>query len=334
MDIYILNTTLTGKLLSEVLSRKLSIKGFITLERGSDKKTSEYYDYTEFCKEQGLDCIYLKTYECSDPEDRVKLMELKMDIIIVAGWQRLIPEWLIMHCSIGVIGAHGSHEGVERGRGRSPQNWALITGKDKFILSIFWITPEADNGNIIDTIEFDYLPTDTILVSYVKTNLYIAEMILKNMENGKIERKEGVPQKGENLYLPQRAKADGKIDWNRDAVDVNNMVRALTRPYPGAYTICEGEEFYIWAACPVVIKDINFYDMYKNGTVVSILGESFLVKCGKDFLLINDCTNFAKIKERMIFESADYKSQIKSIINKHNKKYGTPLSTLVLDEAK
>lgn len=332
MNIYILNAILTGKVLSEVLCRKLSIKGFITLDEGKGEKTSEYYDYSYFCEKQGIDYICVETYNCSATEDREKLEKLEIDLIIVAGWQRLIPEWLIRHCRIGVIGAHGSPDGIERGRGRSPQNWALLIGKDKFSLSIFWIEPGIDSGNIIDTTIFNYLPTDTILVSYVKTNLYIANMILKNIKNGRIERKEGVPQGGEGMYLPQRTKEDGKIDWNRTAADISNMVRALTRPYPGAYTIYEGEEFYIWTACPVILDDIDLYDQYENGTVVSVLGGSVLIKCGKDLLLLSDCTNMEKMEEGMVFESADYKSQIQNIIDRHNKKYGTPLSGLVLDE--
>ena len=333
MNIYILNATLTGKLLLEILSRKLPVKGLITLNENGYVKTSEYYDYRKFCEEQSIEYICLDTYNLSDLKDREKLESLNIDLIIVAGWQRLIPEWLIRHCSIGVIGMHGSHDGIEKGRGRSPQNWAIIAGKDKFSLSIFWLEPEADSGNIIDTVVFDYLPTDTILASYIKTNLYAADMILKNMENGRIGRKEGKPQSHEGLYLPQRVKEDGKIDWNRNAFDINNMIRALTKPYPGAYTTYGGEEFFIWTACPIVADVINLYDSYKNGYVVSILGESFLVKCGKNFLLINDCTNFGNVKEGMVFESADYKMQIKSIINRHYDKYKTPLSELVLDEA-
>lgn len=331
MNIYLMNATLNGKIYSEILCRKLSIKGMITLDDNGASKTNEYYDYTNFCEERGIECIKVSTYNLSEDEDRKMLEKLDIDLLLIASWQRLIPEWLINKCTIGVIGCHGSHEGIERGRGRSPQNWALITGKKKFSMSIFWIEPGTDNGDIIDTIEFEYLPTDTILVSYIKISIFKAQMVIKNIENGRIWRKEGIPQNKEGFYLPQRVKEDGKIDWHRDARDISNMVRALTKPYPGAYTIAEDKEYFIWSARPVVIEN-DLYDDYDDGTVLSILGESLLVKCGRNLLLIDECTNFADIKEETVFESADYQKQIKEIIDRHNKKYKTPLSRLVLDE--
>lgn len=333
MNIYILNATLNGKLLSELLCRKIAITGMITLNENGGSKTPEYHDYTGFCKERKIECIKLNTYNFSDDEDKAVLQELDMDLIIVASWQRLIPSWLIRKCSIGIIGAHGSHEGITRGRGRSPQNWALLTGKNRFSLSIFWIEEGTDNGTIIDTREFEYLPTDTILVSYVKVNLYKVEMILRNIESGRIQRKEGARQEEGGLYLPQRKKEDGMIDWNRDAVDIYNMVRALTKPYPGAFTRHDGVEYNIWIARPVVTEAAELYEEAENGTVVSILEENALIKCGRNLLLVDSCTNFERLYEGMVFESADYKEQIKTIIDRHREKYDTPLSRLVLDEA-
>lgn len=333
MNTYILNATLNGKMLTEILCKRMDIKGLITLSENADDKSNEYYDYSDYCRNNNLECIKLNKYNFSSLEDRDLLEKLDIDLIIIASWQRLVPEWLIKKCSIGIIGAHGSHEGIERGRGRSPQNWAILTGQKRFILSIFWIEPGTDDGSIIDTEEFEYLPTDTILVSYVQVNTLKAEMILRNIRNGRIPNKEGTPQSDDAFYLPQRIKEDGQIDWNRDAVEISNMVRALTKPYPGAYTLFDKEEFIIWIARPVVNDDIHIYDSYENGTVLSILGKSILVKCKNNLLLIDSITNFEKIYEGMVFQSADYKLQIHSIINRHNEKYGTPLSQLILNEA-
>ncbi len=332
MNTYLLNATLNGKMLSEILCDKMDIRGIITLDETGEDQTNEYYDYSSFCEDRNIECIKVRTYNLSDTVDRDALERLDIDLIIIASWQRLVPEWLITRCTIGIIGAHGSSDGIERGRGRSPQNWALLTGKNRFSLSIFWVEPGIDNGRVIDTEEFEYLPTDTILVSYVQINLLKANMILRNTENGRIQRKEGTTQSGESFYLPQRKKEDGQIDWNRDAVDINNMVRALTKPYPGAYTVYEGKEFSIWVARPVVTQDCHIYDGYKNGTIVSILGDSILVKCGKNLLLIDSITYSDELYDGLTFESADYKEQIQSIIDRHNEKYGTPLSRLVLDE--
>ncbi len=333
MNIYMLIATINGKLLSEILCRRMDIKGMIVLTPKAGEKTNEYYDYTEFCKEMNIDCIKLNSYTFKDEADKERLLKTDIDLLIIASWQRLVPDWLINHCSIGVIGAHGSHEGIERGRGRSPQNWAILTGKRRFELSIFWVENGTDNGDIIDTCVFEYLPTDNILTSYVKINLCKAEMIIKNIKNKRIQNREGIPQNKDGLFLPQRTKEDGQIDWNRDAIDIDNMVRALTKPYPGAYTVANGKEYVIWISRPVVI-DTDLYDDCVNGTIVSVLSESFLVKCGKNLLLVDDCTDKEELVQGIVFESADYHKQIQNIVNRHNEKYGTPLSNLVLDELK
>lgn len=331
MNIYLLNATINGKILSEVLCDQGKIKGLITLNQDSANQSSEYYNYTEFCNKRGIECIELKSYGIHDKSDKAKLQGLEIDLLIIASWQRLIPEWLINHCTIGVIGAHGSHEGIENGRGRSPQNWAILTGQKSFSLSIFWIEAGVDNGNIIDTVEFEYLPTDTILASYVKVNLYKAKMILKNLENGRIEQKQGKPQKKEGLFLPQRVREDGKIDWNRDSRDISNMVRALTKPYPGAYTTFNHENIFIWSALPIIVDD-EIYSNYSCGCILSLLNDSFLVKCSSNLLLVDNYESNVKLQEYMVFESVNYVQQIKEIIDRHNKKYGTPISPLILDE--
>lgn len=332
MNVYIMNATINGKLLTEILVDKIPIKGMIGLDENGAGKTPEYYDYTKYCEKKGLKYLKMTTYGLTDESDRKALEELDVDLVIIASWQRLIPSWFIRRCRIGIIGAHGSHEGIVKGRGRSPQNWALMTGKNKFIFSIFWIEEGTDNGSVIETREFAYWPTDTILVSYIKLNLMKADMILTNLENGRIESKYGTVQNGESRYLPQRKKEDGKIDWNRDAVDIYNMVRALTRPYPGAYTMAGNKEFIIWIAIPVVLEESYLYAPMENGTVISVFNESILIKCGKNLLLVNSCTNFDEVRQGMVFESADYKEQMTEIVKRHEEKYGTPLSELVLEE--
>lgn len=334
MNIYILNATITGKILTEILCRQTNIKGIITLDDRGVEKTAEYHDYTLYCEANGLECIKLKTYNITDSRDKEILLDKDIDLLIVASWQRLIPEWLINKCSVGVIGCHGSHEGIELGRGRSPQNWALLTGQKQFILSIFWIEAGADNGKIIDTREFSYQSTDTILSSYIKAAFAQADMILENLRNGNIVRKFGTPQGTEVAYLPQRKAEDGMIDWSRDAIDIDNMVKALTKPYPGAYTLFNNEKIIIWISRPIVTDYSYLYDVYPNGTVISMLEESFLIKCGRNLLLVNECSNFNVVKEGTVFESANYQEQMKTIIARHNMKMGTPLSHLIIAELK
>ncbi|KAI4443543.1 hypothetical protein FMM80_05265 [Schaedlerella arabinosiphila] len=330
MDIYILNTVITGKLLSELLCKGLTIKGLITLDDCGSGKPNEYYDYSEFCEKNFLECLKVSSYSLKNKNDINMLKSINIDLLIIAGWQRLIPEWFINHCTIGVIGNHGSHVGIENGRGRSPQNWALLSGKAEFSISIFWITPEIDSGQVIDTRVFKYTNTDTILSSHIKVDICVADMIIQNIDNGLTSEK-GVPQKEGGEYLPQRVREDGKIDWNRNAIDIYNFIRAISSPYPGAYSEYKGREYIIDIARPIDIQQGDLFGFCRNGEVISVLDKSFLVKCGEGILQVDKCSR-NDIFEGMIFESADYKRQIKAIVERHMEKYSTQISKLVYDE--
>ena len=331
MNIYLLSTTSLGRIAPEILCREIKIKGLITLkEEIGREKTSEYHDYNAFCKECNIDYIGVNSYDFKDSVDVQVLNNLEIDLLIVTGWQRLLPDWLIQKCTIGVIGGHGSAEGIINGRGRSPQNWALLLGKKEFDISIFWIDIGTDNGEIIDTSSFRLEETDTIVTSYIKTNMLIARMILDNLKNGKIEKRYGIPQPKDGFYLPKRIRQDGKIDWNRSSHDIYDMVRALTKPYPGAYTTYGVEEYYIYRALPIDLQ--TGYEKCKAGEVVSSIEGNLLVKCGKGLLLICEWSN--EIQVGMVFDSADYVKQMEEIISRHNEKYTTPLSHMILDVVK
>ncbi len=332
MNIYLLNTIKNGKLVAEILTLKNKVTGIIGIDENGEGKTNEYYDYSEFCDLNNLRYVPVTSYGLTKSEDRELLEKIDIDLLLVVGWQRLIPGWLIKHCKIGVIGVHGSHEGITRGRGRSPQNWALLTGKQHFIFSVFWIEEGADDGDVIDTDEFEYSLTDNIMTSYIKLNLAVAKIIIKNLENGRIANRFGTPQRGESAYLPQRKRDDGMIDWNRDANNIYNFIRALSRPYPGAYTKIGDTEFVIETAIPIITPYMDLLDDYNPGEIIEIIDGCALVKCRSNILLIKECSNLDKLEERMVFESANYYEQMQNIVNRHKRQYKTPLSDLILNE--
>lgn len=332
MNIYILNATSLGKIAAEILCKNLDVKGFITLNEEVGKDcTNEYYDYRSFCEKQGIDYIGVESYNLRKDSDIERISGLEIDLLLVTSWQRLLPDWLIEQCKIGVIGSHGSAEGITEGRGRSPQNWALLLGKQHFFISIFWIDAGIDSGKIIDTEKFLIASTDDIFVSYIKVNILIADMILRNYKNGKIQNHEGDIQEKKGRYLPKRVPEDGKIDWNRSCNEVYNFIRALGKPYPGAYTTKQGEQFVIWRAKPVDI--LKGYEQRAIGEVVSVIEGQLLVKCQEGFLLIEEGENIRKCSEGDIFESSNYFKQLQEIKDRHCKNYGMlPIAQMIWDE--
>jgi len=322
MKIYILNTVEIGLDITDFLKKELNISGIIGLSKREKTDAISGYVYCgDYAEKNNIEFIEVNSYTLNNEEDKAKILGLDIDILIVAGWQRLIPQWLINHCKICAIGSHGSAYGITGGRGRSPQNWALILGKKEFFISIFKIDSGIDSGQIIDTEKYVLNEFDDIKTSYYKVCCLMSNMVIKNIRNNNILSQNFTEQDGEANYLPQRTPEDGQIDWSKNNFEIYNFIRALTKPYPGAHSLYNGEKIIIWKAR---IFDLNIHNekSYANGEIIKLFNNGdFLIKTGEGLLLIEEYDTNAALKEGFILESADFKRQINNIIERHYKKY-------------
>lgn len=315
-----------------LLVDKISLTGVIGLDTENTSKISNYRETRTWAEQHNILYIPVDDYSFKNEEDVRHVQYLEIDILIVTGWQRLIPKWLIEQCKIGVIGAHGSPWGITKGRGRSPQNWTILMGEKTFSLSAFLIQPGADDGPILATKEYQLFDTDDIVSSYVKSSWLYSQMIIEvipELLNGW----RGDKQAGEPEYLPQRAFEDGRIDWKWNSVDLDRQIRALTKPYPGAWTIANEKIIYIWKAQP--IEFLPGFDA-EPGEIIAVYPEipSFLVKTGDGAILVREweivdvdtvkthinSLNDIKIKKQINNGFSGYE-QLKNIFGRHVQKY-------------
>jgi UDP-4-amino-4-deoxy-L-arabinose formyltransferase/UDP-glucuronic acid dehydrogenase (UDP-4-keto-hexauronic acid decarboxylating) len=332
MNIYVLSTNEARLDAIAQINKEFPIKGLIGLsKREVTDKISGYFYMKPFCQKNNLEFVAVDDYSLKNEKDKTRLLKLKVDLLLVLGWQRLIPDWLINHCQIGVIGIHGSAEGIAGGRGRSPQNWALIMDKKEFHISTFFINTGIDEGAIIDTKTFLLSEFDTIKTSYYKDNLLTAQMIISNLRNGRILKKQAKAQSGKTSYLPQRIPEDGAIDWKKPTKNIYNFIRALTKPYPGAFSKTNRFKIVIWQAQPFAMDKKQDYKTIKPGTIIKIFPNNWLlVKTLDDNLLITDYKTEPKnivLKEGQVLPSVNFEKQMAEIIARHRKKYpNLPLS--------
>lgn len=230
----------------------------------------------------------VSNYPLGEAQEGEKLRAIEMDVLLVVGWQRLVPPWLISHVARGVLGIHGSSRGISGGRGRSPQNWALIMGAHSFEMAVFKIDAGVDSGAILGSRQFELTDHDDIVSSYRKTVIVGAEIIGDVLSNwdarlaaASLQDEEGV------AYLPQRKDEDGAIDWTQSSEDVCRLVRALTRPYPGAHTKTARSPVRIWRARPIgcVPPDLEV----ACGTVIDAAADGTLVvRAGDGYVFVDE----------------------------------------------
>tara|TARA_Y200000002_G_scaffold383190_1_gene403885 strand:+ start:2699 stop:3721 length:1023 start_codon:yes stop_codon:yes gene_type:complete len=279
-------------------------------------KVSGFIDISSFCKKHKLDFKYVDDYSLKtiDPKSILK----NVDLIWVLGWQRLLPSSFISYPKIATLGSHGSCDGIVKGRGRSPQNWALIMGKKKFKVSMFKISDGIDNGNIILTKDIKYTKFDNIIHSYIKVGLSIANCLHKIVNNPNLIKK-AKKQKGKAEYFPKRIPEDGFIDWSMSAVDIFNQIKSLSRPYPIARSIINKEMIFINKASYIE----NSLDNSHGKILYFFSNGEILVSCGIGTLIIEDyqIKNKKFISLGSFFKSVSMKKTVKKIVKRFEKDF-------------
>jgi methionyl-tRNA formyltransferase len=148
---------------------------------------------------------------------------------------------------LGTIGFHSSL--LPKYRGRAPVNWAIIMGERETGVTMLYLTPEADAGDIIAQRAFPITLSDDCKTIYAKAAEAARNILLEQLPriaDGTIVRTHN-PSRSHPSY-PRRRPEDGLIDFNRSALDVYNWIRAQTRPYPGAFFFRDGERVTVWSA--------------------------------------------------------------------------------------
>jgi methionyl-tRNA formyltransferase len=218
--------------LEGVYTAGYEVSAIYTLPHTSETTTSGFIDFEPLAQANGSP-LY-RTKNINEEEHIEHIRSLAPDLIIVCGWQRLVCKEILEIPSLGTIGFHSSL--LPKYRGRAPVNWAMIMGEKETGITMFYLTPEADAGDIIAQYSFPILLNDDCHSVYLKSAQAGAKLIIEYLPKiaSNSVRRIHNPSLSYPAY-PKRTPQDGLIDFNRSALDIYNFVRALTRPYPGAF---------------------------------------------------------------------------------------------------
>jgi methionyl-tRNA formyltransferase len=206
----------------------------------------------------------------NNDEFRTQLATLKPDAIIVVGYGRIIPQWMIDLPPLGNINLHASL--LPKYRGAAPIQWAIASGETVTGVTTMRIDAGLDTGDILLQKAIPIAPEDTAETLAPRMAAIGAELIvetLHGLKSGAIHLK---PQDNSQATLaPLLKKEDGRIDFHRPASDIVNRIRGF-QPWPGAYTTFRGKNLHILAAR----QDGRHL---KEGEL-AVEGEHLIVGCG------------------------------------------------------
>lgn len=184
----------------------------------------------------------------NNDEFRRQLESIAPEAIIVVGYGRIIPQWMIDLPKLGNINLHASL--LPKYRGAAPIQWAIAMGESVTGVTTMRIDAGLDTGDILQQSEERIRPEDTALTLAPRLAQSGAESMittLAGLKNGTI-----VPQPQDNAkatLAPILKREDGLIDFARTATDTWNRLRGF-QPWPGAFTIFRGKMLHLYAAIP------------------------------------------------------------------------------------
>ncbi|NNH70470.1 methionyl-tRNA formyltransferase [Nocardia uniformis] len=226
----------------------------------------------ELARERGIP-VHLTERADAETIDLVKRAE--PDIIVVNSWYTWMPAELYAMPPHGTVNLHDSL--LPKFTGFSPVLWALISGETETGLTVHRMDDSLDTGDILVQKSLPIGPTATGTELVLAGMDLIPEAVdeaLTAIENGTAVWR---PQdRTERTYFHKRADIDSRIDWTWSAVDLERFVRALSAPYPPAYSYYRGQRVEILASR---ISDYRFGGT--PGRVVVVDGQAAVV-CGRD----------------------------------------------------
>lgn len=242
MKIFFIGTVeFSRQSLEKLIAINAHIVGVYTKKASSFN--SDYADLAPLCLQHGIP--YRQGDNINTEESLEWIRSFTPDIIFCFGWSSLLKKPLLDLAPMGVVGYHPA--ALPHNRGRHPIIWALALGLTQSASTFFFMTEEADAGDIISQEFFDIDYTDDASSLYKKISclaLRQMEMFVPALQKGLYDR---LPQHTipSNTWR-KRGERDGLIDFRMSTRAIYNLVRALTKPYVGAHIVYQGQPVSIW----------------------------------------------------------------------------------------
>lgn len=215
------------------------------------------------------------------PEVLALVARQRPDYIFSFYYRYLLSQDFLNLAKIGAYNLHGSL--LPRYRGRAPVNWVLVNGETETGVTLHRMTVRPDAGPIVDQIAMPILEQDTVATLYPKMAYAAGALMARawpEMAAGRARETEQDHSRAS--YYGRRRPEDGRILWAAPAKKIHDLIRAVTEPYPGAFTHFHGRKLLIWSAG----YDPSGTSVREPGRILAQDAQSLTVACGSGHLVI------------------------------------------------
>ncbi|HEY5078980.1 MAG TPA: formyltransferase [Opitutaceae bacterium] len=230
--------------LSLLLERGDNVVALITHEDNPNEKIW-FKTPTEAARAKGVPVFTPETV--GTPEWVERIAQMRPDLVLSVYYRNMISTKVLGLAPLGAFNMHGSL--LPKYRGRAPINWAVLHGEPRIGMTLHRMVKEPDAGNVVDQEGVDIGPRDTAEQAFRKV-LPCARRVLARQIDALLSgtARETPQEESQATYFGGRKPEDGRIDWKRTSQEIFNLIRAVTDPYPGAFTDVGGARLMVWWA--------------------------------------------------------------------------------------
>ncbi|KIR03421.1 Methionyl-tRNA formyltransferase [Lachnospiraceae bacterium TWA4] len=225
-----------------------------------------------------LDIPVYQPEDINSEESYQKLKEISPDIMVVAAFGQILKERILNLPTYGCINIHASL--LPNLRGAAPIQFAILEGHKKAGVTIMQMAKGLDSGDMISKSEVVLDAKETGGSLHDKLSALGGTLILDTLKQIEEKTATYTPQGEEFTYAGMLTKSMGEIDWNKDAITIERLIRGLN-PWPSAYTFLENKMLKIWEAEIVDKKG-------KPGEIIEVTKKDFTVATGDGSLVIKN----------------------------------------------
>lgn len=195
----------------------------------------------EFCEDNQID--FLMVDNINDKICQEKIKQYEIDWLFIIGWSQIAKFNILNSPKFGVIGAHPTL--LPQGRGRASIPWAIIKSLKYTGVSFFVMDEGVDTGMILDQKKIKLSLNESASSLYkkvVESHIEIISKLIPNLINSKVNFIRQDDSKAS--YWPERKPKDGEINLSGSVYEAERLIRATTKPYPGAFFFRNSKKNY------------------------------------------------------------------------------------------
>lgn len=223
-------------------------------------------------------------------EQYQEIIDLDPDLIVTCAYGQILPQELLDCPRLGCINVHASL--LPKLRGGAPIHRAIIEGYSKTGITIMYMAPGMDDGDIISQKEIDILNTDTASSLHDKLSKLGSELLIETLPSIIEGTNKRTPQNSNEVtFAPTIKPVDERIDFSKTSIQVYNQIRGLNS-FPGAYLMLDGKRIKVWES--IVVED--YFPTHLNGEIVKIYNEGIGVKTSNGVIVLTQIQPEGKSK--------------------------------------